>query len=95
MVSLIGVIVAEVLPALFAPPVYFIAVSCRCIFKITVVVSSAVVYSKEKFPAQATWSVDACSSLLLVDWKKYGKFAFDIPVEESNGIIWPYPLELF
>ena len=48
MVSLIGVIVAEVLPAHFAPPVYFIAVSCRCIFKITAVVSSAVVYSNRK-----------------------------------------------
>ena len=43
----------------------------------------------EKFPAQATWSVDADSSLLLVDWKKYGKYAFDVDVEESKGIIWP------
>ena len=49
--------------------------------------------SIEKFPAQATWSVDAGSSLLIVDWKKYGKYAFDIPVEDSNGTnVWKQQL---
>ena len=33
----------------------------------------------EKFPEQATWSIseDSNGSILNVDWKKYGKYAFD------------------
>jgi hypothetical protein len=50
-----------------------------------------IILKKEKFPAQATWSIE--SSLLIVDWKKYGKYAFDVP-DEANGITIKYSFNI-